>query len=296
MSKKGVSVIVVHHRGWETTKECLLSLILSLSTDDEIVLVDNGSKDFDPKQVAKLLTLYPNIQVVHSKRNLHFTGGSNLGARDARSEILAFINSDTIVTRSWLKPLVSFLVEHPKYLIQPKILLFSDKKRIDNVGGSYFFPGIGWGLGHRQEDRGQYDKVFSTEFVNGTCFLIHSSFFQQLDGFDTRFLHHYEDVDLCLKAQKAGGECYVYGKSTIYHKISKTFMIVSSPNKIMYRTHLNMLRVAQKHFTGFHRVSRIYSLIILFGISFLGDLISGDTQKSKLSLKAVWTFFHESNR
>lgn len=295
MSKKRVSVIVVHHSGWETTQKCLMSLIPSLSSDDEIVLVDNGSKDFNLKQVNRLLSLYPNIRVIHSKRNLHFTGGSNLGAQHACSEILAFINSDTIVTPFWLKPLVSFLKKHSEYLVQPKILSYSDKTRIDNAGGSYFFPGIGWGIGCRQKDHGQFDKVFRTEFVNGTCFLIHASFFNQLRGFDTRFLHHYEDVDLCLRAQKAGGACFVYGKSIIYHKVSQTFVLVSSPDKIMYQVRLNMLRIVQRHFTGFHRLSRLCFLLTLFGISIIVDFIAGNIQRSILSRKVIWTFFHESD-
>lgn len=296
MSEERVSVVVVHHFGWKTTHDCLQSLIVSLSANDEIVLVDNGSDDLDSTQVNLLMILYPNIRVIRADRNLHFTGGSNLGARHARSKILAFINSDTIVTQSWLKPLISFLTKHPTYLVQPKILLYSDKTRIDNVGGSYFFPGIGWGVGHKQKDRGQFDSIFRTGFVNGTCFLIHKSFFTQLHGFDTQLLHHYEDVDLCLRAEKTGGVCYVNGKSVIYHKISQTFMLVNAQNKIVYRVRLNMLRLAQKHFTGIHRFSRICSLLTLFGALLFIDLITGRTQRSMLSLRAIWTFFHEPDR
>lgn len=50
----------------------------------------------------------------------------------------------------------------------------------------------------------QGQEPIEVGFVSGAAMMIKKSVFDELNGFDERFFLYFEDVDLCLRAQKAG--------------------------------------------------------------------------------------------
>jgi len=215
-----VSVIIVNYNGKEFIGECLDSVLASSYKDFEIIVVDNGSTDDSVKKVHEFTS--SRVKLIESPKNLYFTGGCNLGAKNAKGDFLFFLNSDAVIDQSCLRELVNFVKGHPNYLVQPKILFYQEKKSIDNVGGHYFF-GFGFAVGRGEKDKGQYDKNKQYDYVNGTAFMTARDFFWQLGGFDERFRYFYEDVDLNLRAKRFGGESWYCYKSVVYHKGSLTF-------------------------------------------------------------------------
>jgi len=249
-----VSVIIVNYNGRKFIGECLDSVLESDYPNFEIIVVDNGSNDGSKEQLKKFqIANYKKqtnykIRIIFNNRNLYFTGGSNLGAKMARGEKLIFLNSDAVVDRKFIKELVSFAGSQEKYLVQPKILFYSQKNTIDNAGGRYTFFGFGYGIGRGEIDCGQYDKDRRVDYVNGTCFMIDKNFFWKLGGFDERFRYFYEDVDLSLRAKRAGGQCWYQPKSVVYHKGGLSFKSGVSGHKILYYSLRNRLLLLAKNF------------------------------------------------
>jgi len=257
------SVIIVNYNGRAFIKECIDSVLKSNYPHFEIIIIDNASTDGSAKFIKELfinklkkkksqlvnpsVRNEPIIKLVESKKNLYFTGGSNLGAQKAKGKKLIFLNSDTVVDKNWLKELVAISKNHPRYLIQPKILFYKNKKTIDNVGGKYTFFGFGYGIGRGKIDCGQYDKNYPIDYANGTCFLINKKFFKKLNGFDERFHYFYEDVDLALRAKKLGGQSWYCYKSVIYHKGSLSFKKNVSKIKKAYYFQKNRLLTLLKN-------------------------------------------------
>jgi len=257
-----VSVIVVNYNGKSYLAECLDSVLDSDYLRFEVVVVDNGSTDGSWQWLKKRYGRNRRAKLIESKQNLFFTGGSNLGARKARGEKLIFLNSDTRVDKNWIKELVLVAGKNKKWLVQPKILVYG-KQVIDNVGGDYYWPGIGKGRGSGQRDKGQYDQDCQVNFANGTVFLIDRKFFWQLGGFDDEFKLFYEDVDLNLQAIKAGGKAWYAHKSKVEHKggVSLKENIVS--DLVLFYSRRNRLITVYKNFRGLDRVVRLVSLVVM---------------------------------
>lgn len=77
-------------------EECILSIKRQLEKGDEIIVVDNGSKD---KTVAIAEGLGAKVVKESQKGISH---ARNKGAKVAKGDILAFVDSDMVLSRKWL--------------------------------------------------------------------------------------------------------------------------------------------------------------------------------------------------
>ena len=112
--------------------------------DFEIIVVDNGSTD-DSAEKAK--ENFPSINLLKSEKNLGYSGGCNLGAKDSKGEYIIFLNNDTFHAKNWIEKLIKFLDKNPQAgAAQPKILNAINKDKFDYAGGAggfidkYCFP------------------------------------------------------------------------------------------------------------------------------------------------------------
>lgn len=104
LARPRVSVVLVNRDGVERLSRCLFALKTQTRRPDEIVLVDNGSKD---KSLEFVRTNYPNVKVLESQDDLGFAGACNLGSRYATGDLVAFMDRDAMVTPEWLGRLVT---------------------------------------------------------------------------------------------------------------------------------------------------------------------------------------------
>jgi GT2 family glycosyltransferase len=240
-----VFVIVVNYSGKAFIGECIDSVLASNYKDFEIIIVDNASTDKSLIYLRKKYAKNKKVKIIYSKKQLYFTGGSNLGAKKANGDLLFFLNSDTIIDKNCISEMVSFINSHTNYLVQPKVLWENNPAIIDNIGGRYNFFGFGFAVGRGEKDEGQHDENREFDYVNGTAFMINYDFFWQLGGFDERFRYFYEDVDLSLQARRIGGECWSCTKAIVYHKGSLTFKKTMSDKEIKQciRKNRHLLRI-----------------------------------------------------
>jgi len=282
-----VSIIIINYNGKNYLADCLKSLLKTNYPQLEIIVVDNNSTDGSVEylldlgfryqapgsskskvrnQKSKNRNLKPetrNLILIRNNQNLGFAKANNQAVKIAKGEKLVFLNSDTLVEKNWLKNLVKFSLKKKKILVQPKILRWPQKNIIDNVGGIYRFPGFGLGRGREQIDRGQFDQPTQADYVNGTCFLIDKKFFNQLGGFDETYFLHYEDVDLCLRAKKQNGQCWVYPQSIIYHRGSLTIKSQIKQKDLKFHIRLNQLKTIGNNFSGIEKIIRLTTSCLL---------------------------------
>ena len=64
----------------------------------------------------------------------------------------------------------------------------------------------------------RHDNSCVVDQVMGAFFLIRSSLFKDLEGFDERFFVYFEEVDLSLRAKQKGWNSYYLSTSQIYHE------------------------------------------------------------------------------
>jgi GT2 family glycosyltransferase len=86
-------VVILAWNAWEHTRTCLESLLPTLRSGDQVVVVDNGSTDATGAELMKL----PWVEVVSNHVNRGFRPGCNQGAAAARGDVIVFLNNDTMV-------------------------------------------------------------------------------------------------------------------------------------------------------------------------------------------------------
>ena len=91
-----VSVIIPNWNGAAHLPACLDALRRQTFSDQETIVVDNGSTD---DSLALLAEHYPEIQIVALPENLGYAGGCNAGLSAAQSEVLVILSNDTEVVR-----------------------------------------------------------------------------------------------------------------------------------------------------------------------------------------------------
>ena len=198
----------------------------------DIIVVDNGSKEiFTLPDNLK----HENIHIIRSETNNGFTGGNNIGIKEAlknNDDYVLIINNDTIVEPTTIKHLLEILDSDPKIgVTTPKIYFakghefHKDRYTKDELGNVIWFAGgyTDWAnvmsvhRGIDEVDHGQYDKTEEIDFASGCCMLFKSEVLKKIGLFDDRYFLYYEDADLNERVKRAGYTMYYVPTAKLIH-------------------------------------------------------------------------------
>ncbi len=270
-----VTVIILHYNEFILTKKCIRSVSKTRYDHFDILVVDNGSTN-DSSEKLKKYCINKQISYIHSKKNVFYTGGFNLGAKHAKGEYVIFLNNDTEVDPDWISELTRCADGNKKIFIQPQILFADKRKTVDNRGGIYTWWGSGYGIGRNKPMMRVTSKTI--DYTVGTACMINRTFFLELGGFDEWYRGYYEDVDLSLRVKKNGGECKVCYSSMVYHKGSTTYKKHVSKSEHLFDIRKNRLRTVLKNFSGFELTARMtLALLSYITLIVLDPLHAGTT-------------------
>ena len=95
-------------------------------------------------------------------------------------------------------------------IIGPKLVDWADPERIRSLGGSIDAIGVLNPFAEPGElDQEQHDRVRDAFVVTGGSMLVRTDLFETIGGFDPTISFLVDDVDLCWRAQLAGGRVMV---------------------------------------------------------------------------------------
>lgn len=123
-----ISIIVPVYNCAKTLPACLDSLVALDYPRDclEIIVVDNGSDD----NSAAIARNYP-VKLVEELQVKSSYAARNRGIADARGEIIAFTDSDCVVSASWLKEAVKGFKEETTGAVAGEILGYRQENFIE---------------------------------------------------------------------------------------------------------------------------------------------------------------------
>ncbi len=238
------SVIVLNYNGKHCIGITFNSLIkLNYPTNRyEIIVVDNGSTDDSVSTVEKIQNLNPKlqanpkIQILKLKQNIGFAGGNNEGIRKAKGKYVVLLNNDCTVDRNWLKELVAVAEKDEKiFAVNPKVYL-GETNKIQNAGIRVFANGYSQDRGAEpknnvqdyEDDKGQYDKKVPVDAVCAVASLYRKKTLEKIGLLDDSFFLYYEDVELSLRAKKAGYKL-IYAPKAIARHLHSASSVELSP-------------------------------------------------------------------
>ena len=211
-----VSILISTKDQVALTKKCMdcLRETLGDSLSYEVLIANDGSVD----GTAEYLQNLPgDCRVFHRDHCHGFAKNNNWLAREARGEHLLFLNNDAFVKGNWLIPMLDTFDKYPKVGFVGNVQKLSGSRRYDHMGVVFSPLGnprhYGQGFFHRPF-KGQVRKWSA---VTAACCLIKRELFIEQGGFDEQFLNGCEDMDLCIRLNRAGYSHYVVHDSVIDH-------------------------------------------------------------------------------
>ena len=193
----------------------------------ELIVVDNCSTEPATHAFLEELAASGRAKIVrYAKERFNWSEANNLGAAQTTAEYLLFVNNDMeVLTDGWLDAM----------------LAFASRPEIAVVGAQLFFPdgtlqhyGVVMGMTGYAGDLlagagpapwtfcGPTDMIRNCTAVTGACMMMRRAIFDELGGFDERFILCGSDVEICLRALEAGYRTVVTPHARLTHFESKT--------------------------------------------------------------------------
>lgn len=219
------SIIIPVYNQWELTERCLRSLAAHTENRDyELIVADNGSTDATVEGLAGLGDLFSTFRVIRSEQRRSFALGCNAGARQARTDLLFFLNNDTQALPGWDSPLLEAFQRGTGRgdgwgAVAPLLLFEPDcfgVARVQHLGVA-FSPvpeHLYAGLPHGHALVGRPRKM---QALSAAALLISATLFAECGGFCERYQNGYEDLELCAHLRKRGLALSCVPQSVLYH-------------------------------------------------------------------------------
>lgn len=171
----------------------------------------------------------PLVSIIRLDQN----GKWNQDAETTESEYLLFVNKDTEITDGWMDELLIAMREADRPgAIGAKLVYPEIPAGMANEEKSYMLQHTGIGFKDVIREKahfiqpynmknGQPDSDFNMELqeriaVSKNAMLIKKTVFDEIGGFDDRYIGEYADVDLCLRLYQAGYKNYYCPKALVY--------------------------------------------------------------------------------
>lgn len=218
-----IAAIVVTYESAATIDDCLMRLRRADGVG-QIRVVDNGSVDGTLAIVQRHAASDVRVRFIGNPDNPGFAAACNQGAHDSDARWIAFVNPDCLVEVDTLQRLQVHAAG-----VDGNALLGADL--VDEAGVrdpaarrhapdfarmlSAVFDGSGArALGVPMDTASMLQQV---DAVSGALMLVSRELYQRIDGFDTGYRLHAEDLDLCRRARDAGATVAVANDVRVTH-------------------------------------------------------------------------------
>lgn len=246
MSLNSVAVVILNWNGKHFLEKFLPNLIEHTSFA-ELIIADNCSTD---DSLPFLKENYSQIRIIKLPENYGFAKGYNEALKQIDTSVYVLLNSDVEVTENWLQPCLELLNKNNNVAAcQPKIKDYHKKTHFEYAGAAggfidkYGYPFCRGRIFETiEEDISQYDDEIEIFWASGACLVIKSEVYHELNGLDSFFFAHMEEIDLCWRIKNSGKKIMYVPQATVFHVGGGT-LHKSKPQKtfLNFRNNLIML-------------------------------------------------------
>lgn len=274
--KISASVVIVNYNSGEYLRRCLESLTLSDAVL-EIVLVDNASQDNSCVCVETLEPGNHEIKLLCNHANVGFATAVNSGVAQTSSDVVVLLNPDSVVHPDSIRVLTEALNDNGNVAIAGGLVFNADgteqngcRRREPDLARSALksVPLLRFILGNNR--KGSLDMSreplpsipIPVDAVSGSFMGIRRSVFEDMDGMDTDYFLHCEDLDICRVIRDKGYRVLFVPKATVFHQQGGSSG--AYPFRVEWYKRNGMLRYFNKHqASGFKAWQRILVHILV---------------------------------
>jgi hypothetical protein len=252
-----LSIVIPTHDTRELTLRCLGSLFASPVPGMEVILVDDASGDSTAEAARRR---YPQVSVLRNGEAARFTRSANRGLALATGEILLLLNSDTEVEAGGLARLLEVFANEPELGIAGALLHYPDGSPQWSGGRE---PALTWFLAltsglpallarlpfYRRARPLAVDRPRAVDWVTGAAMAFRRPVWESAGPLDEGFRFYAQDLDLCLRARRAGFTVEVRPELRVLHHHGATIGRAAGARGHQHPELLwsDLLRWARKH-------------------------------------------------
>jgi GT2 family glycosyltransferase len=216
-----ISIVIVNWNGLRLLERCLAHLYPTLTPDDQVIIVDNGSQD---GSVSWLATTYPDVEVVALTENRGFAGGNNAALPYCRYSWILLINNDAFVAPDTLTILkdASHAVDSTVGAIAATLVFDHAPDLVASSGIVLRRDGVAI---DRDMARPLMDIPLQPVYIagaSGGAVLFRRQMLDDIGFFADDFFNYLEDVDLAWRALLRGWQSVHVPAAVIRHVYSAT--------------------------------------------------------------------------
>lgn len=241
-----------------------------------VIIVDNASTDDSLGRVETMQNLPFKPLIIRNSKNCGFGKACNLGAQQAKSEYLLFLNPDAALYTDTLPKALAFMQDPVNSKVGIcGVQLLDEAGHVSRscarfpsalgfvahaVGLDRFFPRLGHFMA--EWDHAQARQV---DHVIGAFFLVRRELFSALHGFDERFFVYLEDLDFSYRARQAEWRSMYLAEAQAFHAGGGTSNQVKA-RRLFYSLRSRLL-YAFKHFSWIGAVGVLLATLLVEPVS-----------------------------
>ncbi len=260
-----LSILIVSWNTRDFLARCLDSVFANPpAVPFEVLVVDNASADGSAAMVRER---FPQARLMVNAANIGFAPANNQAFAVSAGEYVLLLNPDTEVKPGALDALPAFLQANSRAAAVGAYLLNPDGTLQTSC---YPFPTLSrewWRLLHLDALRpyGVYrmadwdtDTPRPVEVIQGAALLLRKSALQGQPLLDDAYFMYTEEVDLCFRLKRAGGQLYWLPQAKVVHYGGQSTRQVAGD--MFLHLYLSKLRFFKKHH-GWWK-AQLYKLIL----------------------------------
>jgi len=255
------SVIIPSYNSQEYILDCLKSLDQQeTSVSYEIIVVDSS-----PENMASLINRsFPEVKVVHQREQTYPGIARNIGVRESRGKILAFIDADCVAAEHWIEEVVAAHRDPVRVAVGSVV----NGRPFSYLSQAEYF------LEFREIS--PFSKPREMDLLVSANFSIRRELFQQLGGFSQHRAS--EDVIFARVIRKTGEKIFFCPEIKVFHMKRDTLksfinnqLLLGSTSAIARRqqTELPGAFLARPYFIPllpFVKIARTYGFIAKYSL------------------------------
>jgi len=252
-----LSIIIVNYNVKEYILNCIQSIQDKIDANRcpyEVIVSDNGSVD---GSVEAIRERFPWVKVIENNANLGFGKANNIGAKQAKGEVLFFLNPDTVINYG-IEEMCDYILHHPQTGVLSPLVL--DENSSINLAPFYSFDYniflLVLGLitlrpytllySYRLHKNIKYKRIFNTNIITGCSMMMRKNVFIQIHCFDENLFMYSEEFDIEQKIRRhhyliqldTQASITHYGDTPI-HFLKVNQQIAAHSQKVVLQTHFH---------------------------------------------------------
>ncbi|RDJ98735.1 glycosyltransferase family 2 protein [Paraburkholderia lacunae] len=232
-----VEIIIPTRDAAGLVRQCVDSIREKTVYDNYLItIIDNGSTEQETFDLFESFKDDDRIRVARDDSPFNYSALNNRVGLASEADFVCLMNNDIeVITPTWLYEMMSIAIQPGVGAVGSKLLYPNDTLQHGGV-----IVGLGGvaGHSHKHSDRKAPGYFFRTllrsrmSAVTAACLVIRTSIFREVGGLDEKLQVAFNDVDFCLRVQKAGHRNVWTPYAELYHHESASRGYEDTPEKI----------------------------------------------------------------